>query len=89
MAWQLAWKLFAAAPWIGVGPGEFAGASFAHGLPIELATELVWTSPHNLVLQLLSETGLVGTVPVAAGFLIWVIGSKGELSRSESPAMCG
>ncbi len=87
MVWQLAWKLFAATPWIGVGPGEFAGASFAHGLPIELATELVWTSPHNLVLQLLSETGLVGTVPVAAGFLIWVIGSKGELSRSESPAM--
>lgn len=71
IVWQLAWKLFIASPWIGVGPGEFSGAAFAHGLPIELADAGVWTSPHNFILQLLCESGVVGCLPIAAGLVLW------------------
>ncbi len=87
LVWQLAWELFAAAPWLGVGPGEFPGAGFAHGLPIELTANLVWTSPHNLLLQLLSETGLVGALPVGIGLFLWTIDAKNEVRFGKSPAM--
>jgi O-antigen ligase len=86
-AWELAWRLFAASPWFGVGPGEFSGAAFAHGLPGALAVEEIWTSPHNLVFQLLAETGLAGAVPVVAGLLIWVRRVAGEILRAPEPAI--
>ena len=87
IVWQLAWQLFVAAPWLGVGPGEFSGAGFALGLPIELASDLIWTSPHNVALQLLAEAGLVGAVPIAIGLLYWANGSTRETWRGQSPAM--
>lgn len=87
LVWQLAWELFTAAPWLGVGPGEFPGAGFAHGLPIELSADLVWTSPHNLLLQLLSEVGLVGTLPVVTGIFLWAIDANNEVQLGKSPSM--
>ena len=87
IVWQLAWELFAAGRWLGVGPGEFSGAGFVHGLPIELANGEIWNSAHNLILQLLAETGLAGAVPVAAGLLVWAMQSKAALWRANSPAM--
>ncbi len=87
LVWQLAWELFAAAPWLGVGPGEFPGASFAHGLPIELAADLIWTSPHNLLLQLLSEVGLIGALPVAAGLFLWAFESRNTIRTGVGPSM--
>jgi O-antigen ligase len=68
---ELGLRLFANAPWFGVGPGEFAGAAFALGLPSELAANSIWTSPHNLVVQLLAETGIVGALVVCAGLWTW------------------
>ena len=63
--WQLAWRLFAAAPLTGVGIGEFAGAAFRAGLDPSLTQfgNQVWTSPHNLPLQLLAETGVARNLP--------------------------
>ena len=87
LAWELAWQLFAAAPWIGVGPGEFSGAGFVHGLPVEMAGGEIWSSPHNLLLQLLAETGLAGAVPVVAGVLIWARRSAGDFLRAPNPAI--
>jgi len=70
--WALAWRLFAESPWLGVGWGEFAGAAFAAGLPALLAThEVVWTSAHNIILQLLAETGLIGAAVILAAALRW------------------
>lgn len=67
-AWVLALRIFAGAPISGVGIGEFAGAAFEAGLPREMAERFeVWTSPHNQVLHLLAETGVVGTLLVLAG----------------------
>jgi O-antigen ligase len=81
VAWDLAWQMFTAAPWIGVGPNAFAGAAFAHGLPPEMADE-VWTSPHNLILHLLAETGLVGAGLVCLGVCAWIRNSAGRFWRN-------
>jgi len=71
-AWLIALRVFIGAPLDGVGAGEFAGAAFEAGLDPSL-TRLgeVWTSPHNLPLHLLAETGLVGTVLVLGGLGVW------------------
>src|SRR5882762_2369280 len=71
-AWLIALRVFVGAPLAGVGLGEFAGAAFESGLDPSL-TRLgeVWTSPHNLPLHLLAETGLVGTVLVLVGLSVW------------------
>ena len=71
-AWLIALRVFVGAPLAGVGIGEFAGAAFESGLDPSL-THLgeVWTSPHNLALQLLAETGLVGAVLVLGGLCAW------------------
>jgi O-antigen ligase len=71
LAWELAAKLFITAPWIGVGPDEFAGSGFRLGLPPQMA-EQVWVSPHNLILQLLSQTGLVGASLICVGLAAWL-----------------
>src|SRR5713101_4965529 len=70
-AWLIALRAFIGAPLAGVGMGEFAGAAFELGLDPSL-TQLgeVWTSPHNLPLHLLAETGLVGTVLVLGGLCV-------------------
>ena len=71
--WQLAWHLFAAAPLTGVGIGEFAGAAFRAGLAPSLTQygNQVWTSPHDLPLQLLAETGVFGAFLVFAALAGW------------------
>lgn len=86
LGWELGLRLFATAPWLGVGPGEFAGAAFAHGLPSALAARDIWTSPHNLVLQLLSETGLAGATMVGIGFWAWIRTAIPEFCRAPTPA---
>jgi len=71
-AWLVALHVFAGAPLVGVGIGEFAGAAFESGLDPSL-TRIgeVWTSPHNLPLHLLAETGLVGAVLVLGALGAW------------------
>jgi hypothetical protein len=72
LAWLLALRVFIASPLVGVGAGEFAGAAFESGLDPSLArTGEVWTSPHNLPLHLLAETGAVGTVLLLGGLATW------------------
>ena len=70
-AWLLALRIFADAPVLGAGIGEFAGAAFDLGLSPEMARGEVWTSPHNLLLQLLAETGALGAFLALAGLCAW------------------
>jgi O-antigen ligase len=71
-AWRIALRVVLGAPLAGVGVGEFAGAAFDSGLDSSLARiGEVWTSPHNLPLQLLAETGLIGTVLALGGLCVW------------------
>jgi O-antigen ligase len=71
-AWLVALRAFAGAPLVGLGIGEFSGAAFESGLDPSL-TRIgeVWTSPHNLALHLLAETGLAGAVLVLGGLGVW------------------
>jgi len=70
--WLIALRVFLSAPFGGVGTGEFAGAAFEIGLDPSLTTiGEVWTSPHNVPLHLLAETGLVGTLLVLGGLCVW------------------
>jgi len=71
-AWLIALRVVRGVPLAGVGVGEFAGAAFESGLDPSLARiGEVWTSPHNLLLQLLAETGLVGTILALAALCVW------------------
>ena len=85
IAWQFAIRIFTTSPWFGVGPGEFAGAGFGLGLPPELAAGGIWTSPHNLVLQLLSETGLVGATLVCIAIWTWFRSAIPDFLRAPTP----
>jgi O-antigen ligase len=86
IAWNVALRLFAGAPLLGVGPGEFGGAAFALGLPEKLAGPEIWTTPHNLILQLLAETGLLGAILVCAGLGLWLLDSARSFLKVAQPA---
>lgn len=76
------------APLAGVGWGEFAGAAFAQGLEPSLTqVGQVWTSPHNLLLHLLAETGLAGTFLVLGGLWVWAAPLARRYRAQASPAL--
>ncbi len=60
--WQAALSMWQAAPWLGLGPGQYPLAYAEHRLPR-------WRDPlghaHNLYLNLLAESGLVGLALLA------------------------
>ncbi|HEX7250697.1 MAG TPA: Wzy polymerase domain-containing protein [Burkholderiales bacterium] len=65
-------RVFAEAPLAGAGMGEFAGAAFALGLDPSLTRiAQVWTSPHNLPLQLLAEVGAIGAILALGALGAW------------------
>jgi len=87
--WPLAWRIFNDAPIAGAGIGEFAGAAFSSGLPQGLTQidNVVWTSPHNLPLQLLAETGALGAFLALAGLCIWCWQAGRRYFAEPQPAM--
>jgi O-antigen ligase len=87
-AFALALRVFAGAPLAGVGIGEFAGAAFQRGLDSSLTQSgEVWTSPHNLVLHLLAETGIVGATLVLGGLGVWGIQAVRRYRADPYPAL--
>ncbi len=86
-AWALAWRMFTEAPWFGVGPDEFPGAAFELGLPLELARGQLWTSPHNMLLHLASESGVIALALVVAAVIVWFRRAFGEFLRTRDAAM--
>jgi O-antigen ligase len=66
--WQAAWHLFLQHPVIGWGLGTFGEAYQSAGLP--LGTGALFA--HNLFLQLLVETGLLGTLLAVLAIGSWV-----------------
>ena len=75
--WGDAWRMFLAAPILGSGWGQFSwhhflnqaatGASAAPGL---------FNHAHNLALQLLAETGLMGFVIIFGAAVVWLAGLR-------------
>lgn len=74
MIWRNAWQVFEHLPWFGAGWGQLGwGLQHAaihhalHPLPLDNID-----NAHDLILQLLAETGLVGTVPILLVALAWL-----------------
>lgn len=72
-----AWEMFLQAPFLGVGWGQFPWHDFEYRA---LHGRSIGTWPfnhaHNIVLQLLAETGLAGTLLVASAALAWLWGLR-------------
>jgi len=68
--WGEAWRIFVNEPWTGTGAGSFELARRPYREDTQAPVE-----PHNLGLQALSETGVVGFVLVLAfaGAAVWVV----------------
>lgn len=70
--WSKAWSIFIEHPWLGVGIGGYAWQSAwleAFGGWPKTVEGVLFTHCHNLIFQLLAETGIVGTVSVGGGLL--------------------
>jgi hypothetical protein len=81
--YALALRVFGTAPWLGVGMGGFAGAAFQAGLDPSLGQAgEVLNSAHDLALQLLAETGLVGTALALGSLGVWAWQIARRLSNS-------
>lgn len=73
--WQEAWHMFLQAPILGVGTGQFALHHFYLSMLYQ-SPEItgIYNNAHNLILHLMAETGLAGTLPVVGGCLLWLFG---------------
>ncbi|MDN0075707.1 Wzy polymerase domain-containing protein [Crenobacter sp. SG2303] len=74
--WHKAWIVFQAQPWFGTGWSQFGTQSVLLQMRPEFADAAfnsgLFTNAHNLVLQLMAEVGVVGTLASLGGF-VWAI----------------
>ncbi len=72
-----AWEMFQQSPFLGVGWGQFPWHDFEyraqHGRAL---STWPFNHAHNIVLHLLAETGLAGTLLVAGAALAWLWGLR-------------
>ena len=70
--WHKAWLIFLENPWFGTGWGSYAYQSFMMSLNPSFAGNIfsngVFTHTNNIVLNLLAETGVIGTSLILGGF---------------------
>ncbi|MGH8709953.1 MAG: Wzy polymerase domain-containing protein [Burkholderiales bacterium] len=75
--WREAWHIFLQSPLLGVGWGQFAWQHFEYGVLFKSSgLSGLYNHAHNIVMQLLAETGLVGAVTVVGGVIIWLHGLR-------------
>jgi len=72
-----AWEMFLQAPFLGVGWGQFPWHDFEYrALHGHTLNSWPFNHAHNIVLHLLAETGLAGTLLVASAALVWLMGLR-------------
>lgn len=70
-----AWEIFLAHPWLGAGWGQFGWQDFL--LAETYPDHASWTNhAHNIVMQLLAETGIAGALVLLAGVAFWLRGAS-------------
>ncbi len=70
--WREAWLMFLKAPVLGVGFGQFAWHHFGYGpLFRNPAITGLYSNSHDIVLNFLAETGLMGSLLVFGGLFFW------------------
>ncbi|TFH07095.1 MAG: hypothetical protein E4H07_09515 [Nitrosomonadales bacterium] len=73
--WKEAWHMFLQAPLLGIGAGQFAWHHFHLAAAFQNPEIFgIYNNAHNIILHLLAETGLAGTLPVVGGIVIWLLG---------------
>lgn len=78
--WTEAWEIFKSHPLAGVGAGAFEVAEKQVRV-----SDLSAVEPHNLPLQFLAETGLVGALLAGGAALAAALAALGTLRRAEGP----
>lgn len=72
--WKAAWSIALDHPFFGVGWGAFAGQYFEFiAKPGVIAPVGLYNNAHNILLQLFSETGVIGVVLFLAPLAIWIV----------------
>lgn len=75
--WREAWGTFAQSPLLGVGWGQFSWHHFNYqALESGNAPLGLFNNAHNIVFQLLAETGVAGALLVVSGTLWWLWGLR-------------
>jgi O-antigen ligase len=75
--WGEAWQMFLAAPLLGAGWGQFAWHHFVlQAQSGETAASGVYNHSHNIVLQLMAETGALGAAIVVGSLVLWLVDRK-------------
>lgn len=72
--WKKAWLIFKDNPLLGVGWKNYAAASYKYDQYFSLSEFVssgkLFLHSHNIILQLLAETGIIGTLIITTTFLI-------------------
>jgi O-antigen ligase len=80
--WAAGWQIFLKYPIVGVGAGQF---KTAYGVIYLAGRHMAWMQPHNLLLEIACELGLVG-VGVFGIFLLQLLrGIKVALQQKANP----
>lgn len=83
--WAKAWDVFMQHPWLGVGFGGYAYQSLwleSLGSYNPIVENGLFVHCHNLIMQLLAETGVIGTLLVLIGGLLCVLPFFKEKNRT-------
>lgn len=89
--WRLAWRVFESRPWFGAGAGAYNAGFKSLGL-LPVAEDPAIQHPHNIYLQFLSDTGVVGfTIAIAffATMTVWsALRIRSGLKDAAGDALC-
>ncbi|WP_429498676.1 PglL family O-oligosaccharyltransferase [Robbsia andropogonis] len=75
--WKYGWTMFRTHPLLGVGWGEFP--RFQYEYVEQLGHVEIANNSHDIVIDLLAKTGLIGGLIVALGFVCWLWRNLGAL----------
>jgi len=71
--WSEAWGIFLAEPFLGAGWGQFSWHHFLHQAAAGPGMNPgVYNHAHNIVMQLLAETGVLGTLLIIGAIVLWL-----------------